>query len=182
MKQIKLFKDEPKAYGGDLLKTRKGRKRGRPLDTKNSMHMVLRSSQAKGPWSFRAGGNSRKIAQILRRFGSKYSVKILSVANVGNHLHLHLQLGHRYGYKPFIRAVTAAIAMAITGISRWNKLKIKFWDLRPFSRVVIGRRAWQYLTKYIRLNQLEGMGYSREAAKDVMRDPDMAKLALFSTA
>lgn len=180
--QIKLFKDEPKSYGGDLLKTRKGRRGGRPLDTKNSMHLVLRSSHAKGPWSFRVSENSKKISRILRKFGVRYGVQILSVANVGNHLHLHIQLGSRFGYKPFIRAITSAIAMATTGMSRWNKLKIKFWDLRPFSRVVIGRKAWEYLTKYIRINQLEGMGYSRAAAKDVIKlYPEMAKLALFST-
>lgn len=178
--QIKLFKDEPKAYGGDLLKSRKGRRSGRPLDTKNSMHLVMRSSHAKGRWSFRVSENSKKVSKILRKFGTKYGVKVLSVANVGNHLHLHIQLGNRFGYKPFIRAITSAIAMAITGMSRWNKLEIKFWDLRPFTRVVIGRKAWEYLTKYIRVNQLEGMGYSRAAAKDVMRlYPEMAKLALF---
>ena len=99
------------------------------------------------------------------------------MANVGNHLHLHLQLGNRYGYKPFIRATTAAIAMAITGASRWRKIGVKFWDLRPFTRVVIGRKAWMILTRYIRLNQLEGMGYERATAKAVMAWPDMAKLA-----
>ncbi len=174
--QTQLFKNEPKSYGGDLLKTRKGRRGPRPLDTKNSMHLVLRSSHAKGRWSFRAGGNSRKISLILRKFALKYGVKLLSVANVGNHLHLHIQLGNRYGYKPFIRATTAAIAMAITGMSRWKKLEIKFWDLRPYTRVVIGRKAWLILTKYIRINQLEGMGYTRETAQAVMQWPHMARL------
>lgn len=172
--QLQLFKNETKAYGGDLLKTRKGRRGPRPLDSKNSMHLVLRSSHAKGEWSFRVQKNSKKISFILRKFATKYGVKILSVANVGNHLHLHIQLTNRFGYKPFIRAVTSAIAMAITGISRWKKLDIQFWDLRPYTRVILGRNAWMILTKYIRLNQLEGMGYTREAAKSVMRWPDLA--------
>lgn len=175
--QTKFFKDEPKSYGGELLKKRKGRRGARPLDTKNSMHLVMRSRHAKGPWSFKRSENSRKISLILRKFAVKYGVRILSVANVGNHLHLHIQLTTRFGYKPFIRAITAAIAMAITEMSRWNKLKIKFWDLRPFTRVVIGRKAWMILTKYIRVNQLEGMGYSRETAKAVMAWPEMAKLS-----
>ncbi len=175
--QTKLFKDEPKAYGGDLLKKRKGRRGPRPLDTKNSMHLVLRSTHAKGVWSFRSSGNSKKISLIMRKFALKYGVKIFSVANVGNHLHLHIQLGSRYGYKPFIRATTAAIAMAITGVSRWKKLDIKFWDLRPYSRVVMGRKAWLILTKYIRVNQLEGMGHTRETAQAVMQWPHMARLS-----
>ncbi len=175
--QLKLFNDEPKAYGGDLLKKRKGRRGPRPLDTKNSMHLVLRSNHARGHWSFRVGDNPRKIAKILKRFAQKYGVRILSVANAGNHLHLHIQLGHRYGYKPFIRATTAAIAMAITGMSRWKKLDLRFWDQRPYSRVVIGRHAWAHLTKYIRVNQLEGMGYPRATAKAVMSWADMATLS-----
>lgn len=175
--QLKLLKSEPKAYGGDLLKKRKGRMGPRPLDTKNSMHLVLRSSHAKGGWSFRTGENPKKVDRVLKKFSVKYAVRVLSVANVGNHLHLHIKLGNRFGYKPFIRAVTAAIAMAITGMSRWKKLKIKFWDLRPYTRVVVGREAWQHLTKYIRLNQLEGMGYARDVAKIVMRGPIMMSLS-----
>lgn len=174
--QLKLFKNEPKAYGGDLLKKRKGRQGPRPLDTKNSMHLVLRSSHAKGGWSFRVGENPRKVERILKKFSLKYGVHVLSVANVGNHLHLHVHLGNRYGYKPFIRAVTSAIAMAITGMSRWKKFDIQFWDLRPFTRVVIGREAWSRLTKYIRLNQLEGLGYKRDVAKILMGGPEMLSL------
>lgn len=171
--QLKLFKNEPKAYGGELLRKRKGRKGPRPLDTKNSMHLVLRSSHAKGGWSFRVGQNPRKVERILKKFAGKYGVLLLSVANVGNHLHLHIQLGSRFGYKPFIRAITSAIAMAITGMSRWKKLGIRFWDLRPFTRVVVGQEAWSRLTRYIRLNQMEGMGFRRDVARIVMNGPAM---------
>lgn len=175
--QLKLFQTEPKAYGGTLLKKRKGRQGPRPLDTKNTMHLVLRSSHAKEGWSFRVGDNPKKVSFILRKFARKYGVQLLAVANVGNHVHIHMKLGNRFGYKPFIRAVTAAIAMAITGMSRWKRLKIKFWDLRPYTRVVLGREAWTHLTNYIRLNQLEGMGYTRETAKIVMSLPGMKGLS-----
>lgn len=177
MKQRLLLKNEPKEYGGTLLKTRKGRSRPRPLDTKNTMHLVLRSSHAKAGWSFRVGDNPKKVSSILKKFAKKYGVQLLAVANVGNHIHIHMKLGNRFGYKPFIRAVTAAIAMAITGVSRWKKIDLKFWDLRPYTRVVVGREAWIRLTKYVRVNQLEGMGYSREVAKIVIGYPGMEKLS-----
>ncbi len=177
MKQALLLKNEPKEYGGTLLRTRRGRSRPRPLDTKNSMHLVLRSSHAKAGWSFRVGSNPKKVSNILNKFARKYGIKLLAVANVGNHIHIHLKLGSRYGYKPFIRATTAAIAMTITGISRWKKREIKFWDLRPYTRVVIGREAWARLTKYVRLNQLEGMGYSRETARIVIKYSGMDRLS-----
>jgi hypothetical protein len=48
-----MFKQADRNYGGELLKTRKGRSMGRPLDKKNSMHLVLRSSKAKNEWSFK---------------------------------------------------------------------------------------------------------------------------------
>ena len=116
--QLNLLKSQPKAYGGELLKTRKGRSRGRPLDTKNTMHLVLRSSKAKGLWSFKRTVNEKKISLILKKFSRKHGVKILSLANVGNHLHFQIMLNNRFTYKPFIRAITSGIAMAVTGKSR----------------------------------------------------------------
>src|SRR5262245_52140218 len=98
--QMKLLKDEPKAYGGELLKTREGRSRGRPLDTKNTMHLVLRSTKAKGEWSFKRSQNEKSIRAIVAKFSRKYGVKVLSLANVGNHLHFQIRLSNRFGYKP----------------------------------------------------------------------------------
>jgi hypothetical protein len=71
---------------------------------------------------------------------------------------MDIQLSHRRTYKPFIRAITSAIAMAITGLSRWtkHKRKIKFWDYRPFTRVIRGWRAKLRFKDYILINQLEG--------------------------
>lgn len=172
MKQLKLLKSEPSAYGGELLKTRRGRSRGRPLATKHSMHLVLRSSKAKGDWSFRRSQNSRKIRAIIQRFSNKYGVRLLSLANVGNHLHLQIQLTHRQGYKAFIRAVTAAIAMAVTGRNRWTakeSTRLKFWDYRPFTRVVVGYRALLTLRDYIRINQWEGIGVNRNEARLIIK-------------
>jgi REP element-mobilizing transposase RayT len=178
--QLKLLASEPSAYGGTLLKTRKGRSRGRPLAVKNSMHLVLRSSRAKGDWSFRRAANRKKIENILAKFSRRFSVKILSIGNVGNHLHLQIQLSNRFTYRPFIRAITAAIAMAVTGRNRWTVAgsgksstegtgKLKFWDYRPYTRIVIGFRALLGLRDYIRINQLEGYGYHRREAEFFVR-------------
>lgn len=163
MKQLHLLKKENKAYGGELRKTRKGRSAGRPLDSRNTMHLVLRSSQAKGEKSFLRSKNRAAVQRIVNKFSNKYGIKILSLANVGNHLHFHIKLSTRHGYKPFIRAVTAAIAMAVTGVNRWNKTngKTKFWDYRPFTRVVVGFKAFLGLRHYVEINQLEGLGWSR---------------------
>ena len=174
--QILMLKKEKSAYGGELLKTRKGRLRGRPLSTKDTMHVVLRSTKAVKEWSFLK--KTKEIRAVIKKFSTRYGVKIISIAIVGNHIHIHLKLGNRYTYAPFIRATTSAIAMLITGASRWNPLRTeahkqkssaktsnKFWDYRPYSRVVESYRAYLNLKDYIMINKYEGFGYDRDQAK-----------------
>ena len=184
-KQLKLLQREKLAYGGSLLKTRAGRRHGRPLSTKETMHLTLRSSKARGSWSFLKGQNPAKIKAIVKKFADRYHVQVISLANVGNHLHMQIKLGHRQGYKPFIRAITASIAMAVTGMCRWRDRgslmehheletkqisNYKFWDYRPFTRVVQGFRSVLTLKDYIRINQLEGAGRSREHAVMIVKN------------
>jgi hypothetical protein len=180
-KQSSFFNTHAKSYGGILLNTRKGRSTARPLDTKNTMHLVLRSTKATGEWSFKRSKNELKIRHIIQKFSLRFGVQLHSLAVVGNHLHMHFKLTNRYTYRPFIRAVTASIAMAITGMSRWNKIQqkanatssgslksFKFWDYRPFTRVVQSFRARLQLDDYIQINQLENFGYSRISARELL--------------
>ncbi len=173
-KQTDFFKKSTHRYGGALLKTRKGRAQGRPISTQNSMHFVLRSSLAYGDWSFI--NHKMKIRSIVEKFAVQYGVRLNSFANVGNHIHVHLHFTNRFTYKPFIRAISAAIMMAVTGASRWQPLKeilklkgrdtkTKFWDYRPYSRIVIGFKAFLTLKDYVQINKHEGLGYSRDDAK-----------------
>ena len=166
--QFKLFKNSKNQYGGELLKKDKARQSGRPLDTKNTMHLVLRSSQAVGEWSFSRKENQKKLAEIISKFSLKYGVQVLSFANVGNHLHFQIQLSNRHTYKMFIKAVTGSIVMAITKVNKKKKLLKRFWDYRPFTRVVIGFRAMLTLKSYIEINELEGLGCNRMEAFDIL--------------
>lgn len=77
------------------------------------MHLVLRSTQAVGEWSFRR--QPELIKRLIYKDANKIGVKVHGIANVGNHLHLHVKLTHRFTYDRFIRALTGAIALAITG-------------------------------------------------------------------
>lgn len=164
---LRRLRNDPAAYGGRLLTTRQGRSRPRPVAVDQSMHVVVRSSRAEGLWSLRR--HAGRVDKILRRFASKYGVSIHSSANVGNHLHLHLSFPSRRSYMCFIRATTGAIALAVTGASRSYRLKNRagdrFWDRRPFTRIVTSARAWLRLKDYILVNQLEGLGHKRMAAK-----------------
>ncbi len=168
-KQHALLKKSTKVYGGDHFKKRKGRQTGRPISTQHTMHFVLRSKKATGAWSFLR--HKAKIKQILEQFAKKNGVRLKTSANVGNHLHIHLQLTNRHTYRAFIRAVTGAIVMAVTGTSKWNKIAAakNFWDGRPFSRIVVGFKAMLSLDDYIIINQMESQGYSRSETRFLLR-------------
>lgn len=163
--QLSLIKKEKSDYGGALSNTRAGRSKARPLAVRSTMHLVLRSSKAKGEWSFKK--HAKTIRKIVDKFAGRHHVKIVSYVNVGNHLHLQIKLGHRTSYRPFIRAITAAIKMKVTGVSRWvkNANAQKFWDLRPFTRIVTSFTERISLRSYILVNFYESMGYNRRQAR-----------------
>ena len=131
------------------------------------MHLVLRSSKARGEWSFLRKKNYLAIERILVKFSEKHGVEILRAANVGNHVHLQIKLARRAAYRPFVRAITAAIMMSTTGYSRWKRApkNFRFWDRRPFTRVIVGFRALLGLRQYIEINRLEGSGIARESGR-----------------
>lgn len=103
------------------MKKRKGRRGPRPLAIRKSMHVVLKSSKATGQRSFRNPKHFKMIKDVLSTFARQNHIQLISFANVGNHIHLHIQLNHRDGYKRFIRAVTGVIAMKVMNWSRWTK-------------------------------------------------------------
>lgn len=172
-KQLRFLKFEKSAYGGELQKRRAGRAHGRPLSTRETTHLILRSTQAKGVWSMLHKRNNSAVRAILKKFARKYGVRVVSMANVGNHLHLQIKLANRYTYNSFIRAVTGGIAMAITGRSRWSRMeaagaKKKFWDYRPFTKIVRSFAAYRNLQSYVRLNELESLGFSKTEARQML--------------
>ena len=119
--QLELLKKQKSAYGGSLYTTRAARNEKRQLAVRNTMHLVLRSSKALGAWSLTEGRHEPEIRSIVKKFAERFGVRVLSLAVVGNHLHFQLKLSNRFLYTPFIRAVSAAIAMAVTGVNKWTK-------------------------------------------------------------
>lgn len=142
------------AFGGTLLKKKKNR-HARPLCTKRTIHLILKSSQAIGPNSFLASRNTKRIQELCFETAAKYGIKIYEYGNAGNHLHLLIKLSNRYTYYAFIRNLTGTMVKKIMGA---GKLAKKFWDYRPFSRVVEWFKAYKIAKDYVLLNQLEGLG------------------------
>ncbi len=158
-------------FFGGLLTTERAHRTARPLSTKYPIHLVLRSSQAKEGKSFWKKENARFIQYILKKISKKWGVEILNCANVGNHLHLMIKLKNRFTYEKFICGVTGAISLHLT---KWNKNKgprrpeDKFWDFRPYTRIVIGFAAKLRMQDYLDINKLEGLGNSRPEARMIL--------------
>jgi REP element-mobilizing transposase RayT len=155
------YRTHPSAYGGILRKRSKGRGT-RPLSVKYCMHLVLRSSLARGAWSFVRGANRTMINGVLARQAAASGVELLGVGNAGNHLHLRVKFSSKKQYLRFIRAVAGEIALKIKKISHAEaKLDRNFWDQRPFSSIVASSRYVARLKDYVEINELEGRGFGR---------------------
>lgn len=157
-------------YGGDLRNTRLGRSTARPLSTNQLLHLVLRSTQARGPKSFCQPNNRPQVEEILGRFARRYGVIIYDRALHHNHIHLAIQLSAKETYANFIRSITLAIAIAVSGSRNGKPAKKKFWDHRPYTRVVRGPEEEANLADYLLLNRLEAEGLSRKEAREHIRD------------
>lgn len=169
MKQMQLLKSQSKSYGGQLRNTRKGRSGGRTLTTQSSIHLVLRSSKAIGEKSFLKPRNKEKIREIIKKHAEQNHIFIIKMANVGNHLHLQVRLFKRHSYFRFIRSITGAIALFILKADKNTKVvkthSDRFWDYRPFTRIITGFKDFIGLRDYIAINELEGRGHHRMNAE-----------------
>jgi REP element-mobilizing transposase RayT len=117
-RQADFFKDSPDyaarlEHGAGLRKGR--RKLARPLDPRKSVHLVLRSSRAKGAWSMGRSDNERKIQRLLNRQARRFGIRIYQFANVGNHLHLLLRAPSREAFRDFLRTFSGLVARLVTG-------------------------------------------------------------------
>ena len=120
--------------------------------------------------SFLSPKKVKQVDAIIRKFALKNGVKIYQIGNAGNHLHILLQVGNRYLWNAFIRGLTSALAYAATAVvtatengrppekqSAKQPAK-KFWDFRPFTRIVEWGRDFFLQKDYVMLNALEGLG------------------------
>ncbi len=145
-----------KYFGGAYLKD-SNPKTKRPITTKRSMHLVLRSVLAKGAFSLLK--KERIIAKIIYKQAKVSGVKIYRFANGGNHLHLIVRPCSRASFNIFIRSISGIIAREILGAQRGNAKNLKFWEKRPYTQVIEWGRQYQTLLRYLDQNALEAWGF-----------------------
>lgn len=114
---------------------------------------------ARGERSMRHKRNRKVVDGIVRRQASLWGIRIYKYANVGNHLHLLLRPRSRRRYKGFVRAVSGLIARTILRAQRGKAKGIKFWQARPYTRIVRWGQDFVRSKRYVELNIKEAMGF-----------------------
>ncbi|MGK5083668.1 transposase [Bdellovibrionota bacterium FG-1] len=155
------FKTSGASHGGDLNQGK--RKTARPIDPKQAVHLVLRSSMARGQYSMLRKANSEAIEALLQKLAKKWDVRVFRYANVGNHLHLLLRVRSRAVWKRFLRQFAGGIAMIVTGARKGhgrapNSTGRTFWDELAFTRIVNFGRDFDRVARYLVKNLFEAMG------------------------
>lgn len=146
-------------FGGDHFKTYNPSQQ-RPIFSQKALHLVLRSSQTKGKRSFLNKAHEDFIWKIIKKHAQKNAVTIYEFANAGNHIHLLIRVKRRDFYCRFIRSITGLIARQVGRSEKGQPLSQKFWDARPFSRVVsFSRSDFQKVRLYIKRNIWEAIGF-----------------------
>jgi REP element-mobilizing transposase RayT len=139
--------------------TRLGRRKlSRPIDTKRPIHLVLRSSRARGAWSLRGSNTERLVRQAMRRYARRYAIRVYGFANAGNHLHLLVRSKCRFALQDFLRVFAGVIARMVTGARKGGAVG-KFWDAIAYSRIVGWGRDFFGALAYVVQNEFEAMGY-----------------------
>lgn len=169
------LKPDPKFFGGRLLHGR--RKSRRPLSKKHPVHFVVRSTWARGPFSFLRRENVGVIERILTTQAKRLGIRIYQRSIGGNHIHLVARISSRENYVRFIRVVTGQIASHVMRYDSFERfvrsgdhvpskmdeepqgIGQRFWQFRPFSRVMTWGREFRIVCGYVRQNTAEALGF-----------------------
>jgi REP element-mobilizing transposase RayT len=162
LKQLSFFKPTSPAFGGELQKGK--RKTVRPIDPKSTLHLVLKSSRARGEWSLLHRRNKIRIQDLLDRLARKNGVKVYHYANVGNHLHLLIKVKDRNGFQRFLKIFSSKVALLVTQAKKGNP-QGKFWDQLAFTRIVQWGKDFKRIAYYFFKNEMEGWGYASVFAR-----------------
>lgn len=146
------------------------RKTFRPIDPKQPLHVVLRSSKAKGALSLLHPRHCNAVESFVRKTAKRWGVRLYRFANVGNHLHLLVQVPTREAWKRFSKELSGGIAQIVTGAQKGVALarsndentpesaKRGFWDHLVYTRIVSFGRDFKGMCRYIIKNLFESVG------------------------
>lgn len=152
------FSKGPHRHGGDLRQGK--RKTARPFDRRQALHVILKSSRARGKWSMLHPTHARHVHGLTHELARKRGIRLFRFANVGNHVHLLIQAPSRRDFQAFLRELAGTIAIAVTGARKGAGLQTNvngrgFWDHLAFTRIVSWGRDFQGTGFYLVKNLFE---------------------------
>ncbi len=151
---------EPRRVHGGVPSTHK-RKTVRPFTSKAPLHLVMRSSRARGTWSMLHRRNKARITSMIYVYAERFHVKVYRAANVGNHIHLLVKAEERKNLADFLRVLAGRIAVTVSGAQKGVKRIGRFWDYLYWSRLVSWGRDFYQVRKYVLANELEKFSNNR---------------------
>jgi REP element-mobilizing transposase RayT len=176
-RQLSFISSQRPIFGGELLHGR--RRRRRPLNSKQALHVVVKSHFARGEYGFRSRRNLSVIEGLIRGIARKFQVKVYRHAIVGNHIHLMIGFSQRESYRSFIRLLSGQIASHVMrqqsfqsfykefqakfgGDTPERRVKAgkgqQFFQFRPWSRILNWGRDYRTCGRYLLQNLLEVTG------------------------
>jgi REP element-mobilizing transposase RayT len=163
VRQLSFLPKIPTEHGGSL--AHRKRKTARPIDPKQALHVVLRSSQARGERSMLHPKLQPHVDAAARTIATRHGVRLYRYANVGNHLHLLVRARTRVAIQRFLRDLAGTIAIIMTGAKKSNPLASRFWDGLAYTRIVSWGREFRTLELYFIKNLFEAAGLLTRKAK-----------------
>jgi REP element-mobilizing transposase RayT len=148
-----------KEFGGSKSLKKAHAREARPISIKRPMHLVMRSSLATGEKSFLRTKRARRIQELVHRLGKEKGVKVYRFANSGNHLHFIVLPRSRDAFKSYIKAVTGIIARLTLEAERGSAKGIRFWDAKPYTKIIEWGREYKTVCDYLLRNTLEALGF-----------------------
>jgi REP element-mobilizing transposase RayT len=153
------------AHGGDVRNGK--RKVPRPWDGKKPVHVVLRSSLARGPWSLLGAEIAGQVEKLARTLSSRCGVSLYRYANAGNHIHMLARAPCRMAFQSFLSAFAGLTARLVTGASKAKPVG-RFWDSVAYSRIVSWGREFRSVGAYVKKNEEEALGLRPPRARKAM--------------
>lgn len=151
----------------------------RPLYSGKALHVVLKSAACAGVFKFTNLQVRLRVEVIVKDWAKKKKITLYKVAIVSNHIHLLLRVKQRELYIEFIRALSSDLA---SKMKKWaKKLNIKynkFWENRPYSRIVHFGKHFQQCLGYLEKNTLEALGFVAYAPRNHSVYKTLQKIAL----
>ena len=179
-RQLSFLPKIPLEHGGQIRRGK--RKIARPIALKQPLHVVMRSSMARGRHSMLTPAHETRVRAIVDATAEKYGIRVHRFVNVGNHLHLLVQTRTRPAFQGFLREIAGAIAMLVTGSRKSHPIDPRgsaalgtdrskgprrFWDLLAYTRVVSWGRDFASLKRYFIKNHFEAAGLLTRRMKAV---------------